>query len=153
MPKVATPELISALGGLQEEHDVLASARSFIAFSDMLFTDPESIDWDIRCKWNGMASFQLPMHRRFLFTRQHDPTKLIEQGEKNFPMLVIHGKHDRHLRAEPVIEELRSIFKFIEVHIFEKGGSHAVHLENESEVMTSILRFTTARYLNLQLFA
>ena len=140
-PKIASPELLAALGGLLEEKDVLASARASLVFSDLLFNDPKAIDWDIRCKWNGMATFQLPIHRQLLFGRQHDPTKLFELGASNFPMLVVHGRNDKHLQVEPVVSEMKPVFKNLEVHIIEKGGSHAVHLENESEVMKCILAF------------
>ncbi len=104
--------------------------------------------WETQCSWLGMAMQQSLAHRKFVLTRTQDPGPLIALGAKGLPTLVICGKYDAHLNGIILAKELRArSFTRVECRIIEKGGSHAVHIENREEVMACLLKFA-ARAVN-----
>jgi len=104
--------------------------------------------WETQCSWLGMAMQQSLAHRKFVLTRTQDPAPLIALGAKGLPTLVICGKYDAHLNGIILAKELRArSFTRVECRIIEKGGSHAVHVENREEVMACLLKFA-ARAVN-----
>ena len=149
LPKVATPEIQSIMPGLQEENDVILALKSLLKFSDLLFNDPSAIPWELKWKWGGMATVQSPSHRRLLLSRLQDPAKLFRLGENGFPLLIIHGKNDKQVDGQVVVEEMKPLFKNLDVCLIEKGGSHAVHIENERDVLDSIRSFVNRVYASV----
>lgn len=104
--------------------------------------------WETQCSWLGMAMQQSLPHRKFVLTRTQDPAPLCALGAKGLPTLVLCGKYDAHLDGTILAKELRArSFSRVECRIIEKGGSHAVHIENREEVMACLLKFA-ARAVN-----
>lgn len=89
-----------------------------------------------------MCARQRPVHRELAVTRPQDPSGLYELGMQGVPMLVIGGVHDRQIMNQNVADEMRPYFKDLEVCLIEKGGSHAVFLENNEEFMKKVTEFT-----------
>ncbi|KLO08125.1 alpha/beta-hydrolase [Schizopora paradoxa] len=104
--------------------------------------------WETQCSWLGMAMQQSLAHRKFVLTRTQDPGPLLALGAQGLPTLVLCGKYDSHLDGSILAKELRArSFTRVECRLIEKGGSHAVHIENREEVMACLLKFA-ARAVN-----
>lgn len=104
--------------------------------------------WETQCSWLGMAMQQSLVNRKFVLTRAQDPGPLIALGAQGLPTLVLCGKFDAHLDGSILAKELRArSFTRVECRLIEKGGSHAVHIENREEVMSCLLKFA-ARAVN-----
>lgn len=90
-----------------------------------------------------MAAHQTPMHRRFILSRPQDPARLFELGKQGFPLLIVNGTEDQQVKGDAVVTEMKQYFKNLKICMIEKGGSHAIHYENEKEVMDSIVAFAS----------
>lgn len=141
MGKVGTSTILGFLPGLTSETDVVLSSSTATAFADSLFTKPDEVPWEIKCLWIGMAAYQTPKHRSFALSRPQSPEKFLGLGQKGFPLLIVNGTQDRQVFGHVVVEEMKPYFKNLDVCMIENGGGHAVHYENEKEVMDSITAF------------
>lgn len=125
---------------LLEEHDVALANRSTIKFVQSMFLD-QNASWEKMCLFMGMSLSQSPQDRIFTVTRPQSPDKLYELGGQGFPLLVVNGTHDVYIDGSELVKEVEPHFKNLQVHAFERGGSHALHIENEEEVMFVIASF------------
>lgn len=141
LSQVATAEVQGVLPGLQQDSDVNLAMRSILQFSDLLFIDPSAIPWALKWKWGGMTTVQSPNVRLLLFARYQDPTALFKLGSDGFPLLIVHGKWDRQVNGQAVVQAMKPRFTNLDVCVIDEGGSHAVHVENEAKVMLSINTF------------
>lgn len=141
LSQVATAEVQGVLPGLQRDSDVNLAMRSILQFSDRLFIDPSAIPWELKWKWSGMTTVQSPNVWLLLFARYQDPTALFKLGSDGFPLLIVHGKWDRQVNGQAVVEAMKPRFMNLDVCMTDEGGSHAVHVENEAKVMVSIKTF------------
>ncbi|EJD03379.1 alpha/beta-hydrolase [Fomitiporia mediterranea MF3/22] len=140
--KVATPEVLGMVPGLTSEDSIATALSTTRAFVDSLFLDAAKTPWELQVLWFGMTGIQRPLHRQLSLTRQQDPSRFFELGKQGLPLVVLGGKHDRQIMSNVVADEMRPYFKNIEVHLIEKGGSHAVFFENQDETMDKIIDFT-----------
>lgn len=142
MGRVGTPAILGFLPGLTTESDVVLFSNTATEFADSLFVKPEDIPWETKCLWIGMAAYQTPQHRNFILSRPQNPDKFFALGQQGLPLLIINGTKDGQVFGHVVVEEMKPHFKNMEVCMIEEGGGHAVHYENEKEVMDSITAFT-----------
>lgn len=143
MERVGTSTILGFLPGLTSENDVTLFSSTATAFTDSLFAHPEDVPWEMKCLWIGMAAHQTPMHRRFILSRPQDPARLFELGKQGFPLLIVNGTEDQQVKGDAVVTEMKQYFKNLKICMIEKGGSHAIHYENEKEVMDSIVAFAS----------
>lgn len=143
MERVGTSTILGFLPGLTSENDATLFSGTATAFTDSLFAHPEDVPWEMKCLWIGMAAHQTPMHRRFILSRLQDPARLFELGQQGFPLLIVNGTQDQQVKGDAVVAEMKQYFKNLKICMIEKGGSQAVHYENEKEVMNSIVAFAS----------
>ena len=117
------------------------------AFFDMLSDDDSDLNasqtrrlnrWDIQSSWLGYAWNQTTANRNCVIQRKQDPGPLLALGKDGFPVLVVHGKEDKLVFCEKVVEEAKKIFTNLDVAVITDGGNHAPFYENPGEVMKDI---------------
>lgn len=67
------------------------------------------------------------------------PDGALQIGQRR--LLIVHGKWDRQVNGQAVVEAMKPRFMNLDVCMTDEGGSHAVHVENEAKVMVSIKTF------------
>ncbi|EJD03378.1 alpha/beta-hydrolase [Fomitiporia mediterranea MF3/22] len=140
--QIATPEILSLVPGLTSEDSVVTALSTTREFADLLFLDATKIPWELLVLWFGMTGLQRPLVRQLFISREQDPSRFFELGKQGFPLFVLGGAHDKMLMSNVVADKMRPYFKNLEVHLIEKGGSHAVFFENQDETMDKIIDFT-----------
>ncbi|EJD02657.1 alpha/beta-hydrolase [Fomitiporia mediterranea MF3/22] len=120
--QIATPEILSLVPGLTSEDSVVTALSITREFVDLLFLDATKIPWELLVLWT-----------------HHDS---LSSGNKDFCYLFLGGAYDRLIMSNVVADKMRPYFKNLEVHLIEKGGSHAVFFENQDETMDKIIDFT-----------
>ncbi|KAH8116707.1 alpha/beta-hydrolase [Phellopilus nigrolimitatus] len=140
MAAIGTPFILDLIPKLMLTEDATRVSRNLSVFMDSCFNDPDAIPWETQSLWRGMATFQLPHHRRFVLSRPQDGTKLFEMGERGLPLLIMVGTKDTQVKGECLAKALRPHFVDMDV-CFIKDGSHTLHLENTVEMMDGISAF------------
>ncbi|KAI0034468.1 alpha/beta-hydrolase [Vararia minispora EC-137] len=140
MSVVATPGILSLLSSLTSNDDCAMLVKAKLTFADQLFVKPETVPYELKCKWLGITVAQPPQALRLICTRTQDPAGLFKKGNEGLPLLIVHGTEDEQIVAEKVIEEAKPVFKNITVRLFN-GLGHALFYEDPEGVMASILDF------------
>ena len=97
--------------------------------------------WDTQSSWLGYSWHQTTEIRNHVVSREQDSTPLFALGKEGFPVLVIHGKEDKLVVCEKVVEEAKKHFTNLDIAIVADGGNHAPFYENPGEVMKHIGSF------------
>lgn len=140
MPKVGTPTVAGFVPGLVTTTDVVLNAQTKLDFMDSLFSRPELVDFDVKTSWIGQACLQPAVVSGLMFSRNQDPEKLYQAGEKGLPALLLSGTADKQVLGDVVAAELSMHFKDIDV-VSVEGGSHALFYEYQDDVVGALLKF------------
>ncbi|KAI0314027.1 alpha/beta-hydrolase [Amylostereum chailletii] len=141
MGVVGTPTVRSFVPGLCSNDDVTAYIKNKAAFVDSLFTDPDSVPYDLKCHWIGVSMAQGPATAKLIFGRKQDPTALFAWAKEGLPLLVLGGTADKQMIVHKIAEEMNVHFTNQTVRIFD-GLGHALFYEDLAGVMAAIVEFT-----------
>jgi len=138
--RIARQEVLWSLPGHMSASDVVLYRQSKADFGDLIFHDPEGMDFNLKMSSLGQAFLLSPQVTQNLLTRMQDPTKFYEAGEKGLPLLVMSGCKDKLVDGDIVVAEAKSHFKIKDVNSVE-GGSHTPWIEHKDEIVTELLKF------------
>ncbi|KAF8164767.1 alpha/beta-hydrolase [Crassisporium funariophilum] len=142
MNEVGTPLVLGFLPGLFSTDDVNLSARTKIAFIDSLFLNPAHVPTSLKWSWLGATTLQLPAVSRLVLSRTQDPEKLLQEGSKGLPLLMISGSSDTQVQGDVVVKLMKPHFTNVEVHTIH-GGSHALFYDNQEEFVQTLIDFSS----------
>ncbi|CCL98031.1 uncharacterized protein FIBRA_00024 [Fibroporia radiculosa] len=137
---VATPMVLGLIPGLTSATEVAQNRESKLAFIDSLFAHPNEVDYYTKLAWLGLTATQSPTAAHCVLSRNQDPTRLFEAGNRGLPLLVLHGANDTQIVGELVAKQMKPHFKSMDVRIIE-GGSHALHFDFPDDVVEALSSF------------
>ncbi|KZT52832.1 alpha/beta-hydrolase, partial [Calocera cornea HHB12733] len=137
---IVTPQTGALIPGLLEADDVALFSRSFQQFVDTFVHHKKRMGYRTRAALLGNIVTQSPVVRRHCIWRVTDPAPFRAAGA-TLPLLLIHGREDEHIVAEPVVEILQPSFgQRLEVHVLE-GVGHTPFIDDPQRTRELVLEF------------
>ncbi|KAF8589026.1 alpha/beta-hydrolase [Ramaria rubella] len=137
--KIGTEMLIKMMGDFAAD-DLSRFSEVAIRFADISVADPAQMDFTAKMSWIGcLFRLTLPV-RRCILSREQDPSRLLQEGGKAIPLLIINGALDAHCKGDVVMEEMKSFFADFEGVVVPEA-SHAVFWDQPEVVRENFLRF------------
>ncbi|KIJ40418.1 hypothetical protein M422DRAFT_230170 [Sphaerobolus stellatus SS14] len=140
MNEVGTSTVLGFLPGLFTTEDLALSRETKLLFLDSLFNDPESVPVSLKWQWLGSAVLQAPEVSQLVLSREQDPAKLFEAGEKGLPLLIINGSNDKQVKGDAVVSAMKAKFVKTTAETIE-GGSHALFVDNRDEFIKVLIKW------------
>lgn len=140
LPKVATPEVLGLLPGIQSTDNATFGLEQRIAFVETLSAHTDDVPLPIKMGWVGSASYLPPTAATLLLSRTQNSTRLKAEGAMGWPLLIVHGSIDRQINGSAVISNMTPLFKNIESHIIQ-GAGHIPFYDDEPTVSKYLLSF------------
>lgn len=138
-PKIGTTLVRQLVQGLTGS-DVALVSSSAIGFVESVVVEPAKLQFETKVAWLGCVALQPPSVRRYVIMRSQDPRRFLEEGTKQWPLLILHGTEDLQIQGESLIREMKAVFADCEEHLIPNAG-HAVFWDQPERVRDEILGF------------
>lgn len=130
---------------LTQTTDVTLAFSASSLFVAGLTSDPDLIPFHTRMAWTGLGVQLSPAVKAWHLGRKQNPQRLVDEGAKGLPVLVVHGSADG-LDGRLVVEEVKKVFADVGVTWLD-GVGHTPFLEafelTREAILTFVLRVST----------
>ncbi|VDC05095.1 unnamed protein product [Peniophora sp. CBMAI 1063] len=141
MQEVGTPAVLSMAGLLGTNDDVTKYVQNKFDFANSVFTNPDSIPYEIKTYWLGISMAQNPIVAQRVLSRPQDENALFAWGQEGLPLLILAGSKDKQMDGPELINKMKPHFTNCTARIFD-GLGHALFYEDPDAVYSTIFDFT-----------
>ncbi|KLO15825.1 alpha/beta-hydrolase [Schizopora paradoxa] len=140
-PEIVVTTLLPVIPHLVSEATPADEANAACwAFTNMLFSQPETVPVETKWLWRGMMGSAPTKSYRMALERESSTEKLYAMGKRGYPLRYIIGLEEQVFDGRVLVELVRKEFTNFSVLEIE-GGGHSVFHQNTREVVDSITEF------------
>ncbi|KZV68761.1 alpha/beta-hydrolase [Peniophora sp. CONT] len=140
MGKVGSTEVLRMVNILCTNDDVTSFTKTKADFVESLFTQPDSVPYDLKMFWLGISMAQNPTVAGRVLRRPQDPTALYAWAKEGLPLLILSGSEDKQVLGQRLGEEMERYFTNLTIRVFD-GLGHALFYEDPENVYSTIFDF------------